>query len=146
MSAFAPLAAAKWTSKKGVQGLRRSQSRAQLCEKAMHIGLLRTATAAALLTCFACGTFAAAAGSYRSVPAPGWTNAKHPSVSRLPARRVLSGRPFARSAWYSSYGPHGLPRAEKLPRTTVITRRVLDDMNATALRDALRYVPGVGVR
>ena len=112
----------------------------------MHIGLLRTAAAAALLICFACGTFAAAAGTYRSVPAPGWTNSKHPSVSRLPARRVLSGQPSARSAWYSSYGPDGLPRAAKLPRTTVITRQVLDDMNATTLRDALRYVPGVGVR
>ncbi|HEY9359971.1 MAG TPA: TonB-dependent receptor plug domain-containing protein [Xanthobacteraceae bacterium] len=33
-----------------------------------------------------------------------------------------------------------------MPRTTVITRQVLDDMNATTLRDALRYVPGVGVR
>jgi outer membrane receptor for monomeric catechols len=112
----------------------------------MHIGLLRTAAAAALLICFACGMFAADAGTYRSVPGPGWTNAKHRSVNRLPARRVLSGQPSARSAWYSSYGPHGLPRAEKPPRTTVITRRVLDDMNATTLRDALRYVPGVGVR
>jgi outer membrane receptor for monomeric catechols len=105
-----------------------------------------TAAAATLLIYFACGAFAADAGTYRSVPAPGWTNSKHPSVSRLPARRVLSGQPSARSAWYSSYGPDGLPRAAKLPRTTVITRQVLDDMNATTLRDALRYVPGVGVR
>ena len=112
----------------------------------MHIRLLRTAAAAALFICFACGTFAADAGTYRSVPAPGWTNATHRSISRLPARRVSSGQPFARGAWYSSYGPHGLPRAETLPRTTVMTRRDLDDLNATTLRDALRYVPGVGVR
>ena len=112
----------------------------------MHIGLLRITAAAALLGCFACGTLAADAETNRSARAPDWTNATHRSVSRLPARRVLSGQPSARSAWYSSYGPHGLPRAEKPPRTTVITRRVLDDMNATTLRDALRYVPGVGVR
>ena len=41
----------------------------------MHIGFLRTAAAAALLICFACGMFAADAGTYRSVPGPGWTNA-----------------------------------------------------------------------
>ena len=112
----------------------------------MHVRLLRTAAAAALLICFACGTFAADAGTYRSVPAPGWTNATHRSVSRLPARRVVSGRPLARGAWYSPYGPYGLRRAETLPRTTVITRQNLDDLNATTLRDALRYAPGVGVR
>jgi outer membrane receptor for monomeric catechols len=112
----------------------------------MHIGLLRTATAAALLICFARGTFAADAGTHRSVPAPGWTNATHRSVGSLPAQRVLSGPRFARAARYSSNGFRGLPRATKPPGATVLTRQVLDDMNATTLQDALRYVPGVRVR
>jgi outer membrane receptor for monomeric catechols len=124
--------------------------RAQTCEKAMHIGLLRITAAAALLVCFACGTLAAHAETHRSAPAPGWTNAAHRSVSRLPARRVLSGQRFARAARYSPNGPRGLSRATppilKPPGATVLTRQVLDDMNATTLRDALRYVPGVTVR
>ena len=34
----------------------------------------------------------------------------------------------------------------KPPGVTVLTRQVLDDMGATTLRDALRYVAGVTVR
>jgi outer membrane receptor for monomeric catechols len=40
------------------------------------------------------------------------------------------------------------PSAEpivNLPSSTVLTRQVLDDMNATTLRDALRATPGVTV-
>jgi outer membrane receptor for monomeric catechols len=126
------------------------KSRAQTCEEAMHIGLLHIAAAAALLVCFACGTLAADAETNRSARAPDWTNATHLSVSRLPARRVLSGQRFARAARYSPNGPRGLSRATPpilKPRgATVLTRQVLDDMNATTLRDALRYVPGVTVR
>ena len=115
----------------------------------MHIGLLHITAAAALLVCFACGTLAADAEMYRSAPAPAWTNATHRSVSRLPMRRVLSGQRFARAAWYSPNRPRGLSRATpilKPPGVTVLTRQVLDDMNATTLRDALRYVPGATVR
>jgi outer membrane receptor for monomeric catechols len=116
----------------------------------MHIGLLRTTAAAAFLICFFRGTLGADAGTYRSVPAPSWTSATHRSVSRLPARRVLSGQRFARAAWYSPNGPRGLSRATppilKPPGVTVLTRQVLDDMDATTLRDALRYVTGVTVK
>jgi outer membrane receptor for monomeric catechols len=118
------------------------------CEKPMHIGLLRITAAAALLVCFVRGTLAADAGTYRSAPAPGWTNATHRSVSRLPARRVLGGQYLARAAWYSPTGPRGPSRATilKPPGVTVLTRQVLDDMDARTLRDALRYIPGATVR
>jgi outer membrane receptor for monomeric catechols len=116
----------------------------------MHIRLLRVTAAAALLVCFATGTLAADARTYRSASAPGWNNATHRSVSRLPAGEVLSGQRFARSAWYSPNGPRALSQATppvlRPPGATVLTRQVLDDMNATTLRDALRYVPGVTVR
>jgi outer membrane receptor for monomeric catechols len=124
--------------------------RTQTCEKAMPIGLLRVTAAAALLVCFANGTLPADAGTYRSAPAPGWTNATHRSVSRLPARQVLSGQRFAPAARYSPNGRRGpwraTPPIRKPPGATVITRQVLDDMNATTLRDALRYAPGVTAR
>ena len=116
----------------------------------MHIGLLRTTAAAGLLVCFAHGTLAADAGTYRSAPVPGWTNTTHRSASRLPARRVPNGQRFAPAPWYSPNGPRGLPWArpptQELPGATVLTRRFLDDVDATTLRDALRYVPGVTVR
>jgi outer membrane receptor for monomeric catechols len=116
----------------------------------MHIGLLRITAAAALLVCFARGALAADVGTYRSAPAPGWTNATHRSVSRSPARRVLSGQRFARAPLYSPNGPRGPWRATppimKPAGATVLNRQILDDMNATTLRDALRYVPGATVR
>ena len=124
--------------------------RTQTCEKAMPIELLRLTAAAALLVCFASGTLAADAGTYRSAPAPGWTNAAHQPASRLPARRLLSGQRFAPRVWYSPNGRRGPWRATPpIPKprgATVITRQVLDDMDATTLRDALRYVPGVTAR
>jgi len=116
----------------------------------MHLGLLRITAAAALLVCFARGALAADAGTYRSAPAPGWTNATHQSISRLPARRVLSGQRSARAARYSPNGPGGpwrvTPQILKPPGTTILNRQILDDMNATTLRDALRYAPGATVR
>jgi hypothetical protein len=116
----------------------------------MHIGLLRITAAAALLVCFARGALAADAGTYRSAPASGWTNATYRSVSRPPARWVLSGQRFARAPLYSPNGPRGLwratPQIMKPPGATVLNRQILDDMNATTLRDALRYVPGATVR
>jgi outer membrane receptor for monomeric catechols len=116
----------------------------------MHLRLLGITAAAALLVCFAGGTLAADSGTYRSAPAPGWTNATHRSVSRLPARRVLSGQRSARAARYSPNGPRGLwrvtPPVPQPPGATILNRQILDDMNATTLRDALRYAPGATVR
>jgi outer membrane receptor for monomeric catechols len=110
----------------------------------MHIGLLRVTAAAALFVCFACGTLAADAATYRSAPAPGWVNATHRSASRPSAR--LSGQRFARAPWYFTQpGPRGLSRATP-PGATVLTRQFLDDIDARTLRDALRYVPGVIAR
>jgi outer membrane receptor for monomeric catechols len=127
-----------------------TQSRAQTYETAMHTRLLRTAAAAALLVCFASGTLAAEAGTYRSAPAPGWSNATHRTGGRAPVRRVPSGQHLARGAWHSPNGPHGpswaTPPIQNLPGATVLSRQFLDDVDATTLRDALRYVPGVTVR
>jgi hypothetical protein len=113
----------------------------------MHIGLWRATAIAAFLGCVVCGPVGAGAGTYRSVSASGWTNATHRSVSRLPARRGLSGQRIARAPWHSPNGPRGLSRAappiQKAPGATVLNRHFLDDVNATTLRDALHYVPGV---
>jgi hypothetical protein len=116
----------------------------------MHIELLRITVAAALLVCFARGTLAADAGLYRNAPTFGWTNPPHQSISRLPARRTLSGQRFAQGVWYSPNGSarpwRATPPILKPPGATVLTRQVLDDMDATTLRDALRYVAGATVR
>jgi hypothetical protein len=95
---------------------------AALCEGWLMIGLLRTAVA---VLWFASGTLSAHAGAHRDGPAPGWTNATYRSVSRVPARATS-------------------PR--KLPGATILNRQFLDDINATTLRDALQYVPGVIAR
>ena len=88
------------------------------------IGPLRTAVAV-ILVWFASGMLSAQAGAYRGGPAPGWTNATYPSVSGAPVR-TRSHR--------------------KLPGVTVLNRQFLDDINATTLRDALQYMPGVIAR
>jgi hypothetical protein len=133
-----------------VQVFNNPQIRTQTCEYSMPIQLLRVAAAAALFVCFADGALTADDRTYRSAPAPGWTNATHRSVSRLSARRVPSGQRFAPAAWYSPGGARGLwgatPQLLKPPGVTLLTRQVLDDMDATTLRDALRYVAGVTVR
>jgi outer membrane receptor for monomeric catechols len=106
--------------------------------------------AAAFLVCVAGGTLAADAGTYRSVRAPDRTNATHRVVSRLHVRKVMSGQRSGRSAWYSPNGPRGSSRAApailKPPGMSVVNRRYLDDINATTLRGALRYTPGVIAR
>jgi outer membrane receptor for monomeric catechols len=137
------------------------------CEMGMHIGLLRIIAATTLLVCIA---LAADAGTYRTAPTPGRTNATHRSVSSLYARRVPSEQRLAPAAWRSPNGRRGVAfdrdsyahpkapyNANRLSSSraaqpiqpvgaTVITRQMLDDLNATTIRDALRYVPGVTVR
>ena len=130
-----------------VQVFNNPQIRTQTCEYSMPIQLLRVTAAAALFVCFADGALTADDRMYRSAPAPGWTNATHRSVSRLSARRVPSGQRFAPAAWYSPRGLWGAPpQLLKPPGVTLLTRQVLDDMDATTLRDAPRYVAGVTVR
>jgi hypothetical protein len=122
----------------------------------MHTGPLRIIAATVLLLCFAGGAFAADAGRYRT--AAGRANAEHRSASGLHARRVPSGRrvvgrgPYARGkALYgvnrpSQWWPVQPMQPFESLGATVITRQDLDALNATTLRDALRYAPGVIVK
>jgi hypothetical protein len=123
----------------------------------MYIGPLRITAATALFLCFAGGAFAADAGKHRT--AAGWANATHQSASGLHARRVPSGRrvvgrhPYAHpKAVYNAnrLSPSWPVRPTQQPfdslGATVITRQDLDALNATTLRDALRYAPGVLVK
>jgi hypothetical protein len=122
----------------------------------MHIGPLRILAVTALLLCFASEASAADTGRYRT--AAGWTNSTHRSASGLHARRIPGGRHVVRG------GPYGRGRALynasrplqwrpvpsmlpfDAPGATVITRQDLDALNATSLRGALRYAPGVIVK
>jgi hypothetical protein len=122
----------------------------------MHIGPLRIIAATALLLGFAGTVFAANAGSYRS--APRWINATYRSAGGLRAQRILGGRRLVRrdpsAHANAAYKANRLapawpapPRQPfQAPGATVITRQDLDALNATTLRDALRYAPGVIVK
>ena len=122
----------------------------------MHVGPLRIIAATALLLGFAGTVFAANAGSHRS--AARWTNATHRSANGLHARRVLGGRRLVRrkpsahanAAYKANRLAPSWPAPRMLPfqspGATVITRQDLDALNATTLRDALRYAPGVIVK
>jgi hypothetical protein len=121
----------------------------------MYFGPLRN-IATALLLCCAGGAFAADPGQQRTVA--GWANASHRSANGLHARRAPGGR---RVVGRSSYAhPKAVYNAKRLSPSwtvrptqpfdslgaTVITRQDLDALNATTLRDALRYAPGVLVK
>ena len=123
----------------------------------MYIGPLRIIAATALLLCFSGDAVAADAGKYRT--AAGWNEATHRSASGLYVRRVLSGRrvvgrgPYAHpKAVYNAnrLSPSWPVRPTQQPfnslGATVITRQDLDALNATTLRDALRYAPGVLIK
>jgi outer membrane receptor for monomeric catechols len=122
----------------------------------MHIRPLRIIAATALLLCCAGGVFAADAGRQRT--AAGWAHATHRSASGLHARRVPGGRRVVGRGSYVH--PKAVYNANRLspswpvrptqlfdsPGATVIPRQDLDALNATTLRDALRYAPGVLVK
>jgi hypothetical protein len=116
-------------------------------------------TIAIVTLCCADGTFAVAAGQPRYAPASvQGAAASSRSTHRLKPPRAPGFRqnavrapdrdPFADPAAPYKANRLSLSREPILNipgQTTVLTRQVLDDMNATTLRDALRSTAGVTV-
>ena len=130
----------------------------------MHAGVLRAVTVVVVAICFSDGALAVDRGRSRYTPAPiqgssSWSQAADPlkaplratSRKQKAARTLAADRdPYADPA--SPYKANRLssPQAAQAiinsPGTTVLTRQMLDDLNATTLRDALRTTAGVTVR
>jgi outer membrane receptor for monomeric catechols len=71
------------------------------------------------------------------------------AAGKRPRHRVAAGHEF-RADGMAPYRPQArsTPRLSELDtpgQTTVLTRQMLDDMNATTLKDALRSTAGVTV-
>jgi outer membrane receptor for monomeric catechols len=100
----------------------------------MSAGILRTITVVAICLC---NGASAVAGE----------RPRHPPTSRtVAADRDPYADPAAPyKADRLSLPPRGEPILDIPGQTTVLTRQVLDDMNATSLRDALRSTAGVTV-
>ena len=125
----------------------------------MPAATLRTIEVAAV--CFCDGAFAVASGQPRHAPASVQGSASSsPSMDTLKTtRHAKQGAVRAPAAGRDPYVDPAAPyKANRLssPRatepilnvpgqTTVLTRQVLDDMNATSVRDALRSTAGVTV-
>jgi len=125
--------------------------------------MLRTVTVAMVAICFSDGAFAVDGGWPRYAPVPiqgsaSWSQSadtlKTPmratSWKQKAARTLAADRdPYADPAAPYKANRLSSPRAEPIldvpGQTTVLTRQVLDDMNATSLRDALRSTAGVTV-
>jgi hypothetical protein len=74
---------------------------------------------------------------------------RHASVGQSPVRATGPERAALRSSGvvFTRRRSRGAtPQLLKPPGVTLLTRQVLDDMDATTLRDAPRYVAGVTVR
>jgi len=130
----------------------------------MHAATLRAITAVFVAVCLCDGAVAAERGRSRHAPAPVQGSAPWwQSADRLetPLRATGGKQKVARTraAWRDPYAdpaaPYkanrlSLPRASQpivnIPgQTTVLTRQILDDKNATSLKDALRTTAGVTV-
>jgi len=130
----------------------------------MPAGILRTLTIAVVAVCFSDGAFAAAHGRPRNAPASIQGSAvssrstdtlkatlRTKSLKQNAARTLAADRdPYADPAAPYKADRLSPPRATQpildIPgQTTVLTRQILDDMNATTLRDALRSTAGVTV-
>jgi outer membrane receptor for monomeric catechols len=103
----------------------------------MSASLVRTV--AAIAVCFLSGTFALAGERPRDL------HAKQHAARSLQADRDPYADPAApykadRLSWSRGEQILNTPG-----QTTVLTRQVLDDMNATSLRDAMRATAGVTV-
>jgi outer membrane receptor for monomeric catechols len=130
----------------------------------MPAGMLRTVAVAVAAICLADGAFAADGGRPRYTPAPvqgsaSWSQSANAPKTRL---RATSWKPKATRTLAADRDPYADPAAPykanrlSLPaaaqpilnipgQVTVLTRQVLDDKNATTLRDALRTTAGVTV-
>jgi outer membrane receptor for monomeric catechols len=130
----------------------------------MAARMLQTLTIAIVAICFWDGTSAVAGGRPRHAPAATqgsafWsrsadtlraprraTSLKHNAARTLRADRDPYANPAAAYKADRLSPPWASKRVLDIPgQTTVLTRQVLDDMNATSLRDALRSTAGVTV-
>jgi outer membrane receptor for monomeric catechols len=121
----------------------------------MRARMLQTLTIAVVAVCFCDGTSAIAGGRPRHAPASRSADMlKAPlpaaSLKQNAARTLAADRdPYADPA--APYKANRLSSRASQPildipgQTTVLTRQVLDDMNATSLRDAMRSTAGVTV-
>jgi outer membrane receptor for monomeric catechols len=127
----------------------------------MPAGMLRTIAVVAV--CFSNGAFAVASERPRYAPAliQGSTASSRSMDTLKTPRRASSLKQNAARTLSADRDPYADPaapyKANRLSsppgepilnvsgQTTVLTRQVLDDMNATSLRDALRATAGVTV-
>jgi outer membrane receptor for monomeric catechols len=133
-------------------------------EDDMPAGMLRTVTIAVVAACSSDGAFAADRGGPRNASAPvqgsvsrsqsadALKTPSHAASRKQKAARTLAADrdPYADPAAPYKADRLSSPRAAEpilnIPgQVTVLTRRVLDDENATTLRDALRTTAGVTV-
>lgn len=97
-------------------------------------------TIAIIALCFCNGPFAVAGGRARHAPA-----SVQKSVPLAAARDPYADPTAPYKADRLSLPPRGEPILNIPGQTTVLTRQVLDDMNATSLRDAMRSTAGVTI-
>jgi outer membrane receptor for monomeric catechols len=126
----------------------------------MPAGMLRTITVALAAICLSDGALAADGAGPRYPQAQG--SVTQPANSLKPRPRATSWRPKAARTLASDRDPYADPAAPykadrlSLPyaaqpiinipgQVTVLTRQVLDDKNATTVRDALRTTAGVTI-
>jgi hypothetical protein len=130
----------------------------------MPARMLRTVTIAVVAICFSDGVFAGGGGRQRHTPAPihgsaSWSRSE--GALKQPLRATIwkqkAGRTLAadRDPYADPAAPYKADRLssprESQPilnipgQVTVLTRQVLDDKNATSLRDALSTTAGVTV-
>jgi outer membrane receptor for monomeric catechols len=127
----------------------------------MPARLLRTI--AVVVVCFCNGAFAVAGGAPHHAPASSQGSAAPPRTAHAlkarlhaPGSKQNAARMLAadRDPYADPAAPYKANRLSSPParpilnvpgQTTVLTRQVLDDMNATTLRDALRSTAGVTV-
>ena len=131
----------------------------------MPAGMLRTLTIAVAAICFSDGAFAGTGGRSRHAPAlvQGSASSTRSADALKATVRVKNLKPNAARTLAADRDPPVDPatpyKANRLStrqasqpilnipgQTTVLTRQVLDDMNATSLRGALRSTAGVTVR
>jgi outer membrane receptor for monomeric catechols len=119
----------------------------------MLLGKLPTIAITVVAICFCDGAFAANGGRPRHTVSQtaGWSR----SAATLKSAHAVRWRQrVARDPYADPAAPYRADRLASQPgqriinipgQTTVLTRQVLDDKNATSGRDALRTTPGVTI-
>jgi hypothetical protein len=128
----------------------------------MPAGMLRTITIAVVAIGLCDGAFAADGGRPRHAPAPlhgsAWSRSQDTPKTPLRAARWKQGAARTLAADRDPYADPVAPyKADRLSsrdsqsnlntpgQVTILTREILDDKNATSLRDALNTTAGVTV-